>query len=83
MRIGLIGCGGVARLCHLPAIRSVAGLELHAICDVNEENLQIAGTEFDVPHAFTGIEAFMDSGIGTSWMPRDTACRCCARSRWR
>ena len=63
MRIGLIGCGGVARVSHLPAIRSAPGMDVHAICDVNEENLQAVKTEFDVPHTFTDADAFLGSGI--------------------
>lgn len=62
MRIGLIGCGGCGRVGHLPGIRA-AGLDLHAICDTSEHNLQIAKMEFDVPHAFTDPHAFLKCGV--------------------
>jgi len=63
MKLGLIGCGGVARLGHLPGIQSAEGVDIHAICDINEENLRNVQKEFEVPHAFTDIDAFLDSGI--------------------
>jgi len=34
LRIGVIGCGGIAQCAHLPAIRRVRGAELVAVCDV-------------------------------------------------
>lgn len=63
MRIGLIGCGGVARVSHLPGIRAAAGMDIHAICDVNEDNLRAAQAEFGVPQAYTDVDAFLNSGI--------------------
>jgi predicted dehydrogenase len=63
MQLGLIGSGGVARLGHLPGIQSAEGVDIHAICDVNEENLRNVQAEFDVPHIFTDVAAFLESGI--------------------
>jgi len=54
-KIGLMGCGMVARYGHLPAIQQTADLQLHAIYD------PIASQDF--PHAFTDVEAFFRSGI--------------------
>ncbi|WP_156252646.1 Gfo/Idh/MocA family protein [Pseudactinotalea terrae] len=38
-RVGLVGCGEVARYGHLPAIVAEPGLELVAVCDVSPEQL--------------------------------------------
>jgi len=54
-KIGLMGCGMVARYGHLPAIQQTPDLQLHAIYD------PIASRDF--PHAFTDVEAFFRSGI--------------------
>jgi len=35
--VGLVGCGGIAQQCHLPALRQTKGMEIAALCDVKEE----------------------------------------------
>ena len=62
-RIGLMGCGTVAGYGHLPAIQEVTDLELHALYDPNEKNLRATQQQFNVPHAFTDVNAFFESGI--------------------
>ena len=38
VRIGVVGCGGMARGIHLPVIAALSdSLELVAVCDLNEE----------------------------------------------
>ena len=37
IRIGIIGCGGIANNKHMPALAKVAGVEMVAICDIIEE----------------------------------------------
>ena len=62
-KIGLIGCGKVAGYGHLPAIREVPELCLHALYDPNPDQLARAQAEHGVAHAFTDAEAFFRSGI--------------------
>ena len=62
-RIGLMGCGVVAGYGHLPTLRDSEDLELHAIYDPDETRLRAAKNKFDVPHAFTNVDAFFQSGI--------------------
>lgn len=35
MKIGVLGCGMIAELGHLPALRDASGLSLHGVFDVN------------------------------------------------
>ncbi|MDD5603720.1 MAG: Gfo/Idh/MocA family oxidoreductase, partial [Eubacteriales bacterium] len=51
LRIGVIGCGGIARGTHLPGIeKSDCGL-ITALCDINEKTLNEAGDKYGVPAA--------------------------------
>ena len=62
-RIGLMGCGTVARYGHLPTIIETDGLELHAVFDPDEGALLATQSAFGVPNAFTDPEAFLGCGI--------------------
>lgn len=62
-KIGLIGCGSVAMEGHLPAIREVPGLQLHAIFDPDPARLRMARERFHPRHAFGSMEAFYRSGL--------------------
>ena len=48
VRVALVGCGRISRT-HFEAIRSVQGLELAAVCDIDEERARSAGEENGVP----------------------------------
>jgi predicted dehydrogenase len=42
VRVGVIGCGSIARYCHLPEYTANKNAEVVAICDINEEHLETA-----------------------------------------
>jgi UDP-N-acetyl-2-amino-2-deoxyglucuronate dehydrogenase len=48
VRIALVGCGRISRT-HFEAIRKVDGLELAAVCDIDEARARAAGEENQVP----------------------------------
>lgn len=62
-KIGLMGCGTVANYGHVPSLQKTDGLVLHALFDPNEQNLRSTQGKFDVPNAFTEVDAFFNSGI--------------------
>ena len=49
VRIGIIGCGGIATGKHLPALKSVPEAELVAFCDIIEERALNARSRFGTP----------------------------------
>ena len=49
LRIGIIGCGGIANGKHLPALKALPNVELVAFCDIIEERAQKAKREYGVP----------------------------------
>jgi predicted dehydrogenase len=50
IRFGVIGCGQVAQLSHLPSIAALPQAELKAICDVRESVSKRVGEIFHVKH---------------------------------
>jgi predicted dehydrogenase len=52
LRIGIIGCGGIATNKHLPALRKLDSLcEIVAFCDIVKERAEKAAAEFGAPKA--------------------------------
>ncbi len=41
IRIGIIGCGGIANTKHMPALKKIKEVEIVAFCDIIEEKAQI------------------------------------------
>ena len=52
MNIGIIGAGAISKR-HLSAYRTVPGVTVTAICDLNEAQARSTATEFSVPNVFT------------------------------
>ena len=42
VRVGIIGCGGIANGKHMPALKKVPGVQMVAFCDIIEERAQKA-----------------------------------------
>ncbi len=52
LKIGVIGCGGIANQKHFPALKKNADLnEIVAFCDIIEERAQTAAKEYGTPDA--------------------------------
>lgn len=51
LRIGIIGCGGIANGKHLPALKAVNRADIVAFCDLIEERAQKAAKEYGTPDA--------------------------------
>lgn len=51
IRVGIIGCGGIANGKHMPSIKTVKEVEMVAFCDIIEERAVEAAKEFGVPDA--------------------------------
>lgn len=54
VKIGLIGCGGISRACHIPGFRSIPdNCEIVWACDINPETLEAIVKDFDIPQSTT------------------------------
>ena len=51
VRIGIIGCGGIANGKHMPSLKKLPDVEMVAFCDVVEERAQKAAREYGVEGA--------------------------------
>lgn len=51
MKIGIIGCGGIANSKHMPALKKVPDCEMVAFCDIIPERAQKAARDFGTPDA--------------------------------
>ncbi|NLL71135.1 MAG: Gfo/Idh/MocA family oxidoreductase [Epulopiscium sp.] len=51
VRIGIIGCGGIANSKHMPSLAKIKNVKMVAFCDIVEERAQKAVKEFGTPDA--------------------------------
>ena len=58
VRIGIIGCGGIANGKHMPSLQKVAEAEMVAFCDIVEERAIDAAKKYGVEN--TAIIDFAD-----------------------
>lgn len=53
LRVGIIGCGEVTQIAHLPSLRQLAGqFAVTALCDVSEHVVQTVGEQWQVARRF-------------------------------
>ena len=60
LKIGLLGCGAIAQIAHLPALRKAENVELTAICDVAEDLLNAMGDRYAVSDRYTDHHEFLE-----------------------
>ncbi len=51
IKVGIVGCGGIANGKHLPAIKRNGNFEIAAFCDIKKERAQEAREKFGTPDA--------------------------------
>jgi predicted dehydrogenase len=51
VRVGIIGCGGIANGKHLPALKAVKEVEMVAFCDIIESKAEEAAKKYGTPNA--------------------------------
>jgi predicted dehydrogenase len=51
LKIGIIGCGGIANGKHLPSLKKLGNVEMVAFCDIIEEKAKTAAEEFGIEGA--------------------------------
>ena len=56
LKVGLIGCGGIANEKHIPALKQLPDVEMVAFCDLIEERAVRAAREHGSPNAFSGTD---------------------------
>jgi predicted dehydrogenase len=59
IRVGIVGCGPVARHHHAPALAALPDVQIAAVCDVAEENARQLGASYGAK-VFTDLERMLD-----------------------
>jgi predicted dehydrogenase len=52
VRVGIVGCGGIARATHVPHYKKLAGVELVACADINPEAAKRMAEDFGIPRHY-------------------------------
>lgn len=52
MRFGIIGCGTIAQIMHIPYVTELPDAELYALADPATERVRTLGDRYDVPHRY-------------------------------
>ena len=56
MRVGIIGCGTIAQIMHIPYVVELPGVELYALSDPATDRVQALAEQYNVPHHFEHTE---------------------------
>ncbi|MCA1815658.1 MAG: Gfo/Idh/MocA family oxidoreductase [Acidobacteria bacterium] len=62
IRLGLIGCGGVAESRHLPALRRVRGVRVAALADVDPSRLERVARRFGAARRYENYSDLIEGG---------------------
>jgi len=60
LRLGIIGTGGIAKGCHLPALVKNPEIEVVAACDIIEEKVKTVAQLFNIKDTYTNYKDLLD-----------------------
>ena len=64
VRIGIIGCGSISQVHHLPNLQVLRDeFEIAAVCDISESLVEQIATEYSVPRHFTDYRELLATDI--------------------
>lgn len=59
-RIGIIGCGGIARATHIPNYKKIPSVEIVACADIKEDMAKKTAKEFEIKSYYTDYEELLE-----------------------
>jgi predicted dehydrogenase len=69
LRVGVVGCGLIAQVKHLPLLRELPDhYELVALCDLSEEVVRSCARRFGVERTFTAWEDLLAEPLDAIWV---------------
>jgi len=60
IRVGIVGCGGIANAIHIPALLGIESAEVVAVCDIIKDRAENAAKRLGAKHAFTDYNELID-----------------------
>jgi predicted dehydrogenase len=61
VKVGVIGCGAIAQLVHLPNLKEMEGVTVDAVCDANLPKAKLVADRFEVSNVFDSLEQMLDA----------------------
>ena len=58
--VGVIGCGQIAQIAHLPYLNELPNFEINAVCDLSEKILSHVSKRFSVSKSYTDYRALLE-----------------------
>ena len=62
LRVAVLGTGAIAQIVHLPLLKSLPGVEVRAVCDIDETKAGAIAKRLAIPHVFDEPDALFQSG---------------------
>lgn len=60
IRMGVIGCGGVSQMAHIPYINEISQAELVTICDISGERVKSVAAKWGVEKSYTDYSKMLE-----------------------
>lgn len=60
IKVGIIGCGAVAQIIHLPILKKLNNVEIEAICDIDKRKLSIIKEKYDIKKTYDDLTRFFE-----------------------
>lgn len=58
LEVGIIGCGAVAQIIHLPTLKRLSNVKIKAICDTDKRKILAIKEKYNVENAYTDLKKF-------------------------
>jgi predicted dehydrogenase len=62
LRVGVLGCGAITQLAHLPILKHLRGVSVVALCDNDSPKVRTLAQRFSVPDYFSDIDDLFTAG---------------------
>ncbi len=61
IKVGVVGCGQVAQIMHLPYLHDSEGFKIHALCDISRGTATRVADKYNVPHesVYTNLDEML------------------------
>jgi len=59
LKVGIIGCGGIAQGAHMPGYKKLPNVEMVACCDIDEKKAKEAADKFGIGKVFTDYKQLL------------------------
>jgi predicted dehydrogenase len=61
LRVGIVGCGEVAQVAHLPLLTEMPNFKVTALCDLSEKVIQYLGETYRIKNLYTDYKELVKS----------------------